>query len=127
MNDLMIEKTKSTPFIYLSHTSNLLIIKGESFPENSAKFYAPVLDWLREYIVHTSLNTPIVIEFEILYFNSSTSKIFMTIFDLLDETVRNGQTVTVNWICDKNNETAIECGEEFQEDLTDLPFNIITK
>jgi hypothetical protein len=127
MNDLIIEKTKSTPNIFFSQTSNLLSIKGESFPENSAKFYAPVLEWMKEYFSSLENETPSVIDFEVIYFNSSTSKIYMTIFDMLEENVKNGKTITVNWICDKENETAIECGEEFQEDLTCLPFNIVMK
>jgi Domain of unknown function (DUF1987). len=127
MEDLMIEKTKSTPFIYLSQVTNSFILKGESFPENSAKFYAPVLEWIREYITALDVHTKVIMDFEIIYFNSSTSKIFMTIFDLLDEAAMAGKNITVNWKCDENNETAIECGEEFQEDLGYLSFNIVTK
>jgi len=49
----------------------------------------------------------------------------MTIFYVLDEEVKNGEKIVVNWRCDGENETAIECGEEFEEDLRYLPFNII--
>lgn len=124
MKDLIIESTQSTPHIKFSETENYMMISGESFPENSAKFYAPVLEWLKEYIAALD-GQEATMEFEIIYFNSSTSKIFMTIFDLLEEAVENGKNITVNWKCDEKNETAIECGEEFKEDLTDLPFHIV--
>jgi hypothetical protein len=125
LNDLIIEKTKSTPFINFSKITNLLTIQGESFPENSAKFYAPVLEWLKEYIAELDDHIMVMVEFEIIYFNSSTSKIFMIIFDMLEEAVNAGANINVYWKCDKDNETAIECGEEFKEDLNLLPFHIV--
>lgn len=124
MVDLIIEKTQSTPYVYLSQTSNAMILEGESFPENSAKFYAPVLEWLSEYISLLG-DVKASMEFEIVYFNSSTSKVFMTIFDMLEAAVENGKQISVRWRCDEQNETAIECGEEFKEDLDSLPFDIV--
>lgn len=124
MKDLKIEKTQSTPYIYFDSAKNLLVIRGESFPENAAKFYAPVLDWLKEY-TDTLVDQIVTMEFEIIYFNSSTSKIYMIIFDMMEERVKDGKNIRINWKCDKRNELAIECGEEFKEDLTELPFNII--
>jgi len=124
METLIIEKTQSTPYIYFDQTTNVLIIKGESFPENSAKFYAPVMEWLKEYII--ALDTEkVTMQFEIVYFNSSTSKVFMTILDMLQAAVENGKDISVLWLCDAENETAIECGEEFKEDLENLPFDIV--
>ena len=124
METLIIEKTQSTPYIYFDQTTNVLIIKGESFPENSAKFYAPVLEWLREYL-NALKNEKMAMQFEIIYFNSSTSKVFMTIFDMLQSEVEKGKDISVLWLCDKENETATECGEEFKEDLENLPFDIV--
>jgi len=124
LETLIIEKTQSTPYIYFDKTTNVLIIKGESFPENSAKFYAPVLEWLKEYII-TLDNEKVTMQFEIVYFNSSTSKVFMTILDMLQSAVENGKDISVLWLCDAENETAIECGEEFKEDLGRLPFDIV--
>lgn len=126
MEDLIIEKTQSTPYICFCQSTNELTIEGESFPENSAKFYAPVLEWLKEYLSALQ-SEAVTVRFEIVYFNSSTSKIFMTIFDLLEAEVENGRNVSVCWLCDPENETAIECGEEFKEDLECLPFEIVLK
>lgn len=123
MENLIIDKTNSTPYINFDKVSGILQIKGESFPENAAKFYTPILAWLTEYLNNTS--EQITLEFEIIYFNSSTSKIFMSIFDMLEDDVKNGKKVVVNWYCDAENETAMECGEDFKEDLNHLPFNII--
>ncbi len=123
MENLIIEKTNSTPYINFDAATGVLQVKGESFPENAAKFYNPILEWLTKYLSDTPKHT--TLEFEIIYFNSSTSKIFMSIFDLLEEEVKNGKKIMVNWRCDRENETAIECGEDFEEDLSYLPFDII--
>lgn len=122
MENLFIEKTNSTPGINFEADSGLLNIKGESFPENVAKFYAPVLNWIREYLQYTKQEMKM--EFDIVYFNSSTSKVFMTIFDLLEQEVAYGKKISVVWRCDQDNEIAVECGEEFKEDINLLPFNI---
>ncbi len=123
MDNLYIEKTNSTPGINFDANSGLLQIKGESFPENVSKFYGPVLDWINEYLSYTEQEMKI--EFDIVYFNSSTSKVFMTIFDLLEQEVVNGKNISVIWRSDQDNEIAIECGEEFKEDINLLPFNIV--
>lgn len=124
MEALTIEKTQSTPYIYFNQASNELIIQGESFPENSAKFYAPALEWLKEYLAQLK-DEKVTMQFEIVYFNSSTSKVFMTMFDMLQDEVEKEKDISVLWLCDPENETAIECGEEFKEDLDKLPFNIV--
>lgn len=126
MNNLIIEKTNSTPNINFNYEMKKLMISGESFPENAAKFYEPVITWIKEYLENMD-EEETEVEFEIIYFNSSTSKIFMNIFSLLDEEVKNGKNIIINWIASEDNEAAIECGEEFKEDLEDIEFNIITK
>ncbi len=123
MENLKLDGTKSTPEINFDLESGILQIKGESFPENAAKFYTPVIGWIKEYLKNSTKE--MVLEFEILYFNSSTSKIFMTLFDFLEKEVKKGKKIIVNWKCDKENETAIEFGEEFKEDMDLLPFNIV--
>jgi len=124
MDNLLIEKTESSPYICFDAAKNFLVIHGESFPENAAKFYAPVLDWITNYLQIIE-QEEVVLEIEIIYFNSSTSKVFMNFFEMLDETVAEGKKIIVNWRCNEENETAIECGEEFKEDLEYLPFNIV--
>lgn len=126
MDKLVVERTSSTPYINFDGSVNKLVIAGESFPENAAKFYVPVLDWLKEYLAMVD-NQEVIVEFEIIYFNSSTSKILMMFFNLLDDAVAEGKNIVVNWWCDARNETAIECGEEFREDLENVPFNIVCK
>lgn len=126
MNNLVIEKTISTPYINFNYNARKLTVLGESFPENAAKFYEPVMKWIKSYIEEIE-EEKTKVEFEIIYFNSSTSKIFMMLFNLFDEEVEKGKNISIDWIASEENETAIECGEEFKEDLEFVEFNIITK
>ncbi|GBF34721.1 Fe-S oxidoreductase [Desulfocucumis palustris] len=124
MEKLIIEKTKSSPYIFFNPEERLLKIYGESFPENAAKFYAPVLDWVKDYLEQLD-GQEVNVEMEIIYFNSSTSKVFMNFFQMLDDAAAEGNKITINWRCHEENEAAIECGEEFMEDLENVPFNIM--
>jgi hypothetical protein len=126
MDNLIIEKTISTPNINFNYDMRKLIISGESFPENAAKFYQPVMNWIKEYLGEIE-EEETEVEFEIIYFNSSTSKIFMMIFSLFDQEAEKGKNISINWIVSEDNETAIECGEEFEEDIEFVNFNILKK
>jgi hypothetical protein len=122
MQNLFIEKTHSTPFIHFNTETGRLQIRGESFPENAAKFYTPVLEWIHEYLEQNPQQ--VKLEFKITYFNSSSSKVFMMLLDTLENEAARGRNILVKWICDGANDIAIECGEEFKEDLERLPFEI---
>ncbi|MEW5772247.1 MAG: DUF1987 domain-containing protein [Thermodesulfobacteriota bacterium] len=124
MQELIIEASKSSPRIHFDPRSHVLEMSGESYPENAAKFYAPVFAWLDEYLARPG-EDPVSVNLAISYFNSSSSKALMNLFDMLDEACRAGRRITVNWRYDPENETAQECGEEFKEDVCDLSFNLV--
>lgn len=124
MTRFTVEGTKSSPHIHFDPESGLLEIRGESYPENCQRFYGPMFAWLQEYL---SAHQPrqVVLNMEILYFNSSTSKTFMNLFDLLDHEAASGRNVEVNWRYQAENEMAQECGEEFMEDVRSMRFNLV--
>ena len=124
MDDLRLEPTKSTPSIFFDAQRAVLEIKGKSYPENAAKFYEPILDWVS--VDPDSLEgVTVQINVEILDLNSSSTKAFLNLFDLLDRWARTGKTVEINWRYHEDNETALECGEEFVEDLEAVKFNLV--
>ena len=118
------DQTKSTPWIHFDPQQNHLQIKGESYPENSAKFYTPMLEWLDAYLNNSSTQK-VHVDVELIYFNSSSSKVFMNFFDRLEEAAQNGVQVEINWMYHQDNDTALECGEEFQEDLEKVTFHLL--
>ena len=65
------------------------------------------------------------VDMELLYFNSSSSKALMNMFDYLESAAERGWRIVVNWIYQEENETSLECGEEFQEDCRAVEFNLV--
>lgn len=126
MENLIIQRTEATPEIRFDYVTGILEVRGESYPENTAEFYAPVFIWLRNFLASGN-ELAATVNMEIIYFNSSSSKALMNFFDLLDEAVAAGRKIAVNWIYDAGNESALEYGEEFKEDLESLEFNLVEK
>ena len=122
MENLVIEETKYTPTINLDASGTVSIV-GKSYPENTFEFYAPVMEWLGTYFEEG--NKKLTLNMEITYFNSSSSKLFFDMFDLLDE--NNSDELVINWIYDEENESALEAGEDFKDDFEDLTINFVTK
>jgi hypothetical protein len=122
MDALIIEGTKSSPNVRLDPTAGVFEICGQSYPENAAKFYDPVIRWLDEYLgASTDLLT---LTIRLVYLNTSSSKMMLTLFDRLDARHRAGKPVQVRWHYDQENEMARECGEEFSEELA-LPIELV--
>jgi len=59
----------------------------------------------------------IAVEFELIYFNSSTAKVLMGLLDTLEETAEAGISAAVNWHDDAEDDIMEELGEEFAEDM----------
>ena len=124
MENLHIEATKYTPEIILD-INGTISMKGKSYPENTFEFYEPVMHWVEKYFEEAAQEKTVV-NLEIIYFNSSSSKLFFDFFDLLEEESTNKQ-IEVNWIYDVDNESAMEAGEDFIEDFEKLTINLVEK
>lgn len=126
MENIYISATRTTPEISLDCEKHILEIRGESFPENTAAFYNPIMDWICAYMDRLESQN-VTVNMEIVYFNSSSSKILMDFFDILAEASENGKSIVVNWIYDPENENALSTGEEFQEDFETLRLDLVRK
>jgi len=126
MENLNIKATKYTPEIVFDCENAELEIRGESYPENIAEFYAPVFVWVEKYLKQLD-DREVTVNMELIYFNSSSSKIFLDFFELLDEAAENEKKITVNWIYDADDDDTLEFGEEFQEDFEFLTFILVQK
>jgi hypothetical protein len=127
MNSLKIEATKYIPGVSFDSGSDVFDIKGDSYPENSAELYAPAFSWLKEYLKDLKDSQQVTVNIALGYFNSSSSQILIDFFDILEEAAKSGKHITVNWIYDEENEISLEHGQEFQDDLEAVRFNLIPK
>lgn len=125
MENLKLDATQYTPEIDLDATSGVMSFVGKSYPENTFEFYQPVMNWIKAYFEsHAQPKT--TLNMEVIYFNSSSSKLFFDLFDILDEAASD-HDIEINWIYDEENEFAEEAGEDFQDDFEDLTINLVQK
>ena len=68
---LIIEQTPKTPLVDLNQITGELIFYGKSIPENAAKVYEPVYNWVNEYILQARPTTNLRLNLE--YFNTASS------------------------------------------------------
>ena len=71
IQELILERTPDTPQIELNHLTGDLTFSGKSIPENAAKLYEPVLNWVEEYILNACSDTDLRINLE--YYNTASS------------------------------------------------------
>ncbi|MDM8566767.1 DUF1987 domain-containing protein [Candidatus Halobeggiatoa sp. HSG11] len=125
MENLIIEATKYTPKV--SFDADVLEFQGKSYPESITSFTQSIFTWLDEYLEQLEEQT-FTVNIELSYFNSSSSKMLMDLFDRLElEVENNGKNIIVNWIYEADDYGIEEYGEEFQEDLESLTFNLVKK
>jgi len=69
--NLFVEQTTKTPQVDLNQYNGELILFGKSIPENAAKVYEPILNWVSQYILNAKPTTNFRLNLE--YFNTSSS------------------------------------------------------
>jgi hypothetical protein len=122
MESIAIEGTTKTPTVIFDAEQNALFIKGRSIPENSIEFYKPLIDWIDQYSSQAASATVVNIQLE--YFNTSSSKCILDVFKKLEGINKNGSAVRVKWFYEKDDEDMLEAGEDYQA-IIDLPFEMI--
>ena len=119
---LFLAATPSSPEIDFRFDQHTLSIKGESYPENAAAFYGPLNAAVRNY-VETCHDAQITVHVSLAYFNSSSTKMLFTLFDILNQAALDGNRVRLNWYHDEDDDTILEFGQELQQDFTALDFH----
>jgi hypothetical protein len=120
MDTLYIEGTRMTPEIKLDAVNKVFSIKGNSRPENPKVFYAPVFEWITEYIESSDSKT--VFEIQMDYFNTSTSKILLDLFELF-ESLSESHEIHVVWCYKTDDEEMLDAGEELL-DLVEISYEL---
>lgn len=123
MERLTIAPTGRTPAIDFDFDGGLLRLSGESYPDDVATFFGPVFAALRDYL--TTPGGAVRFDIELVYFNSSSAKALMNMFQMLDQAAEAGCRLTVNWFYATDDDTMKEFGEDFSEDLAHVTFNLV--
>jgi len=116
MEVFKLERTSRTPFVLMDPVKGLIEIKGISIPNNSYDFFMPLFERVEHYV-----QTPIsktVVNLELEYFNTSTSKALLELFKKLSVLAN----VQFNWHYDNEDEEMLEFGKNY-ETLVGREFN----
>jgi hypothetical protein len=122
MENLYIEATKYTPEIKTDAQQGEVKIYGSSYPENANEFYKPVTQWIEKYI--QEVNSRLLINFYIYYFNTSTSKSFLNILELVEKYSASGKDITINWYYTEDDDDSLDSGERLFMEL-DIKYQLI--
>jgi hypothetical protein len=116
MSVIDLKASERTPAIHFDFTTNRYKMSGESFPEDVNVFYGPLMKQLEQHLEAQS-NQDIEFTFSLIYFNSSTAKVLMGLFDMLDSAAEDGNRVLVLWEYEEEDDGIIEMGEDFGSEL----------
>ena len=115
MTDLHLDATSRTPTISLDRTAGILVIAGESYPEDVSGFYAMLTTALTDYFAGGS--TGLTTRIKLTYFNSSSARALMELLGLLDDAAKHGSTVAVEWFCDPDDDITREFAEDIAAEI----------
>lgn len=118
MQNLVIAATESTPEVNFDFAAGQFSLRGESWPENAAAFYRPLLDALENW--QPDAAGPVAVNIALRYFNSSSTKMLFSLFDLFNQRAQSGHQVDLNWFFDEEDDVSEEFGQELALDFTAL-------
>ncbi|MRW89640.1 DUF1987 domain-containing protein [Duganella sp. FT80W] len=122
MEPMFIAASPTSPEIDFRFDQHTLSIKGESYPENAAAFYGPVIARVQAYLDSCN-DAAITVNVSLAYFNSSSTKMLFTFFEALNNAAMAGNQVRLNWYHDEDDDTILEFGQELQDDFGALDFH----
>jgi hypothetical protein len=110
-NELNISATKNTPLVIGSMTEGFIKFEGSSFPENSKKFYEPLMLWITE-------SRKVVTKFQIeTNFNYISSSSLIAILNLLKrfQSLYGADNVTLKWYYEEDDEDIFKIAEDYRK------------
>lgn len=115
MKSLIIEASSETPYypaVNFDGSNGVCEISGESYMEESYKFYTPLINWIRTY--SSEFKKPITLNIRLSYFNTSSSRLILDMLDLLRKYKDSGGNAQVNWYYDPEDPDVKDEVEDFE-------------
>jgi len=127
MENLYIEGSQDNyyvPTVDFNAETGICTISGKSYLEDTTQFYLVLLEWLDTYF--DEVDKPVQFNVMLSYYNTSSSRSILDIFDILKLYEDDGGKVEVNWYCrDVDMEVVQEEVEDYMEE-SDLKINVIS-
>jgi UDP-glucose 6-dehydrogenase len=114
-----VDETPISPEVVLDKNRSRFEFYGKCFPEDANEFFSPIIDWFREYVIAPNRETNVI--FKLDYFNTSSSKKFIDILNILKEIHKQKKVIVIHWYYRTGDDDMFETGETFSE-IVSLPF-----
>ncbi|MGF1585839.1 MAG: DUF1987 domain-containing protein [Bacteroidales bacterium] len=124
MEKLVTEGGKKTPTIYFDPEKRELRFEGRSIPEDTIRFYEPILKWIEKYVENEREDTT-NLHINLEYFNTSTSRYLFGILKTLESYHVKGNPVHIHWYYEKDDLEMLESGEDYASILK-IPFKMVS-
>lgn len=128
MESLIIAGTEDSPSVKFDVNSGQFVISGKSRPENTVKFFSPIIEWITEFYAtepgQIADNPPVVFVFKLEYFNSISAKYILDILFSLKDFISEGNRIGIEWHSAKLDDDMLETGKEFSN-MANLKFDFI--
>jgi hypothetical protein len=122
MKNLVIEKTFNSPHVNFNTRTGIMHIEGRSIPEDPGDFFGQIYDWIEEYFENPAELTKFEIQLD--YINSGSSKYLLEFFRRIKKKYDAGNDVIVNWYYEEDDESVLELGEHYKENV-EIPIKLI--
>ncbi|MGC9373604.1 MAG: DUF1987 domain-containing protein [Bacteroidales bacterium] len=115
MDNITLKSSPDTPYfpeVNFDADTGVCEISGESYMEETYKFYLPLVNWIKNYIKNTNNKIELVIK--LIYLNTSSTKCILDMLDVLKEYQDKGGDVKVIWYYDIEDPDMVDEVEDFE-------------
>ncbi|MFO8236634.1 MAG: DUF1987 domain-containing protein [Bacteroidales bacterium] len=125
MDNIIINRSPAKPYfpsINFDYEKGICEIIGESYMEEAYKFYIPLIEWIKEFTENE--NRKLTLNIKLIYFNTSTTKCLLDIFELMKKYKLKNKKTEINWYYDKDDPDMVDEVKDFEKEA-DVSINIL--
>lgn len=123
MQHIEIEPTYKSPKVVFNPSDGNFTIEGKSILVNVDEFYAPLLNWMDEFVSQPTTKQ-VNFTFDVEYFNIASTKRFLFFLFKLLQLKEKGIQINIVWRYVNDDQYGLETGKDFEQ-MTKLPFEFL--
>lgn len=115
MENITLTSSPTTPYfpeVNFNAEKGICEISGESYMEETYKFYLPLINWIKDFT--KTVKRPLELNIKLIYLNTSSTKCVLDILEILKDFEDEGGSVKVNWYYDKTDPDMVDEVEDFE-------------